>query len=209
MLMLIAPPAVLHQLRQATTSLHRQLDRESCMAQLMQPQLTQHQYVQILQALHSVYVPLEFALATQAPCAAPGALSAWQAKAPLLVDDLHAMGYAPLPPVVGLKLPALGLTSQYAGVCYVLEGACLGGAVIRKKLRNQWGEQADSYTRFFAGNGTDTARQWAGFCQQLGALLPATQECPDIELACESARQTFKLFIDGLSTVHIAVNSCQ
>ena len=86
-------------------------------------------------------------------------------KTPHLRQDLETIGLPLAEPKEGVALPPLSGTSEALGFAYVLEGATLGGRVIRKQLARRGVPAAE--TRFFDGYGDDTGRRWSTFCAVL------------------------------------------
>lgn len=115
---------VRQQLRAATAADHDALETAMPLAS---PAPTRVDYERHLALLESVYAPVEARIAPLLP----GELRTW-AKAPLLAADLADLAARRLPPA---ELGGFEDTAAFAlGCFYVLEGATLGGAVIRRRL---------------------------------------------------------------------------
>jgi heme oxygenase len=89
-----------------------------------------------------------------------------RARSELIESDLLALGLsrreiAELPRCT--DLPRLSCTEDLAGCLYVLEGACLGGQVIARALRERLGVAKGSGASFFTGDAEGTSARWRLF----------------------------------------------
>ena len=74
-----------------------------------------------------------------------------------------------------------------AGCLYVLEGACLGGQVIARALRERLGLSEAHGTSFFVGEGDSTRERWALVLTWLDSLVHAgVDEDEIVTSACET-----------------------
>lgn len=115
----------------------------------------------LLADFHALYEPAEGALAPRL-AAVPGLAYAERLKLPLLLDDLRALGgQTPAP----AEAPRLRELPHALGFAYVLEGATLGGRVIRKRVA----AAGQSFTglSFFDAYGPAAGRRWMDFCEVL------------------------------------------
>jgi heme oxygenase len=140
-------------------------------------------YTALLQDLRSVHAPLEAALARAA--ATPSVVPDWQRrrKTGWLDEDLAALGAAAAP---DRTAPGVDTAEDVAGVCYVLEGATLGGAVVVRELLR--GTTDPPPHRFFASYGADRGAMWSSFRRAVSAA-PL-----DPERTVDAARRTFDAF---------------
>ena len=151
---------LLHRLRHETRSLHDQLERHPRLAPLTTDALSREAYGELLERLLGFYEPLEARLATQE---APVALAdRW--KTPLLVRDLHALGRSPAALPRCAALPEVCSAEHVLGCLYVLEGATLGGAVIRRHLARNLGVTPEAGGAFYASYGANVGPMWKAFC---------------------------------------------
>lgn len=106
------------RLRDATRTLHAEVERSGLMRQLLRGPLRQADYVALLRNLHALYSALEQALAQHAahPRLAPLALPALARCAPL-AQDLHHLHGADWP-----ALPLVPAARQYAQHLQALAG---------------------------------------------------------------------------------------
>ena len=156
-------PTPMHQLRDATRLAHASIEGS---LPLMDPALTRDRYVRIVEAFYGFYAPLEPRIAHAA--AVHGALLAVdsRAKAPLLVLDLLALGETTddidaLPRCTAL--PHVGSASRALGALYVLEGATLGGQIIRRRLGDRLDLEGGNGAAFFVSYGEATGAMWKRF----------------------------------------------
>ena len=71
------------------------------------------------------------------------------------------------------NLPRLSCAEDLAGCLYVLEGACLGGQVIARTLRQRLGVAKGSGASFFVGDAEATSARWILVLTWLDGLVRA------------------------------------
>jgi heme oxygenase len=180
------PRTRIQQLRRATRSAH---DRFELSLPLLDPSLSHSRYVGVVQAFYGFYAPLE-PLCERAAGAAGATLDlAARAKARLLAADLAALGHA-ASDVLALPrcrhLPTVTSASQAMGVLYVLEGATLGGQIIRRHLLSALGLDAAHGAAFFTGYGDRTREMWLRFTDHIDRAADL-----EIDTAIAAALATF------------------
>ena len=177
-------------LRERTKQAHAGLEQTAVMAPLSGENVSQRQYQDALAALYGFYSPAERLLYAQSPCEAVA--MGIGAKAPALRQDLLALGMAvseieALPLCADLPLPD-GAARQL-GMLYVLEGATLGGQVIRKRLVASFAEKTPDVTHFHGFHGDGAGPWWKRFQSQLAEKLDIDPIAT--EAAVQSALETF------------------
>lgn len=163
----LSPAMLLAELRRQTRALHARAE-QAVNLPLRLKSLAAYQH--LLGRFYGFYVPLEAQLEL---ITAAGALGLdWQPrrKAPLLLRDLMALGATPeaiqrLPQCT--RLPSVDDAVAALGCLYVLEGATLGGQVIRRQVQQQLGLDAERGCAFFTGYAADTGARWSEFCTVL------------------------------------------
>ena len=151
------PVPLSQQLRQATADQHRHLDAGLCY--VVGPELGAQRYANLLAAMFGFYVPFEDSLAR------------WQMtpqlqhlpfirRGGLLARDLHARGMALDAVHTCTDTPDLATIDHVAGAIYVVEGACLGGQVIARAVRQRLGIGPGDGSAFFTGSGPGTGARW-------------------------------------------------
>lgn len=151
---------VLTRLRDATADLHRSV--EAAMP-LLDPGIDRPTYRAYLGRLLGFYEPVEAALDRHPP--APD----WpeRRKVPLLKADLRALGLddariAALPRCH--RIPDLDDRAATLGCGYVLEGATLGGRLLRRHLAATWGVPEDGPgLGFFSIYGESGGSRWRDY----------------------------------------------
>lgn len=181
----VAAPDVLAALRTATAARHAELDAQTPLAA---EQVGLDDYRYHLQLLEQWLAPITAWLGRfdDGPVL-PDYLAAIRA------DLLHATpGAAPLPslPVSAdtATWPVQASAAYRWGVCYVVEGSQLGGAVLYKRLSAALAPHPLNYLR---GNGSP-GPHWQRF---IAALRTAVVEPEQIADACEGAREAFDRLI--------------
>lgn len=156
-------------------------------------------FLQLMQAYHGFYAPLEYALRTSAVFPADFELQP-RLKTATLADDLRAMGLSDdsidhLPRCQ--NLPSLDSAAACLGVLYVLEGATLGGQVLRRQIHGRLGLDASNGAAFLDIYGADTGRRWRAFLDYL-----CTRPLSEAERAAAvaGAHATFRCFEDWLQS---------
>lgn len=150
-------------LREATRLVHARVE---AVLPLLDPGLTRARYTRVVEAFHGFYAPLEPSIARAAAGEGEALTLELRAKLPLLATDLRALGRTPAE-IAALpwcrSLPAVDSASRSLGALYVIEGATLGGQIIRKQLRDRLGIDAASGAGFFTGYGATTGAMWTRF----------------------------------------------
>ncbi len=187
------PPSLLAALRGGTRDLH---DRAEAAFVLGGPGVTRAEYVAVLARLLAFYAPAERALEAWAPALdASGLALAPRRKAPLLRRDLRALdpGFPRhAEPAFRLPDPAHAL-----GALYVLEGATLGGQLLRRRLAPALGLTAEHGLAFLTGYGADVGPMWRAFGEALGRFeggLADGARAAATASAVAGARATFAAF---------------
>ena len=178
---------LLDRLRSDTRGAHLALEEA---LDLMRQPLRRDRFVQVLQgflAFHRAWQPRVAALIGDPDLLAP------RSKAALIRQDLQALDVPEdARPEPRFDLGFLATPSAAWGSLYVLEGSTLGGLVITKALRGAaWAPEGG--LAYFNPYGRRTGEMWAGFRAALQAAAP------DLELATEGARATFRTLQCGVA----------
>jgi len=168
--------AAMQQLRAATRLVHACVEAA---LPLLDPALTRDRYVRVLQAFHGFYAALEPRIAAAAGAHGVALSITNRAKSPLLARDLNVLGAKLVSLSPEVELPDVSTPSRAVGALYVIEGATLGGQIIRKHLRDRLGIEATTGAAFFNGYGAATRTMWARFGNHVDHAaidLPSTIE---------------------------------
>ena len=192
----VGPPTLLEALRTGTALLHVALEQR---LPFFSERLDAHWYGRLLQAYYGFYRPIEASLYDNA-LIPEGFDSAMRLKTPTLVDDLHALGLDNLA-IDALprcaELPVSDTAAACLGALYVLEGATLGGQVLRREMAQRLGLDADNGGAFLNVYGAETGRRWKDFLDYLGRLpLDADAKQRAVDAAC-STFSCFEQWLDG------------
>lgn len=180
-------PAIITELRGATVALHQRLD-----TRLPFPSLDLALYRDLMSAYYGFYQPLERTLMPWAEAIA-GFDGSRRGKTPFLHADLLAMGLSveqidALP--ICQELPAFASVAQAFGAFYVLEGATLGGQVLRTLIEIKIGVGSTNGGAFMNVYGADTSALW----QQFLGCLYQLESPADRAQAVAFAQSTFLCF---------------
>ncbi|MDU9393886.1 biliverdin-producing heme oxygenase [Pseudomonas sp. zfem002] len=186
----VASAPVLQALRAGTGDLHIALEKR---LPFFSDTLDLPAFLRLMQAYHGFYAPLEAALRQRSDLPAevdPQSLH----KTATLGDDLRALGLsaealAQLP--VCRQLPPLGSSAACLGVLYVIEGATLGGQVLRREIHRRLGLDASNGAAFLDVYGSDTGRRWRAF---LSLLCARPLDAAGRGVVVAAAQQTFRCF---------------
>jgi len=186
----VGAPSLLEALRTGTGLLHLPLETR---LPLFSERLDAGWYQRLVEAYYGFYRPMEAAL-YDSGLIPDGFDQTLRVKTPTLVSDLHALGLnddaiSALPACS--DLPVFDTPAACLGALYVLEGATLGGQVLRREMAQRLGIDADNGGAFLNVYGADTGRRWKDFLDYLGRLpLDAHAK----QRAVDAARSTFSGF---------------
>lgn len=146
-----------------------------------------------MQAYYGFYRPLESALLDSGAIPVDFDLAP-RLKAPTLFNDLRAQGLsveaiARLP--LCQALPVIDSSAACLGVTYVLEGATLGGQILRREIASRLSLNADNGAAFLDIYGAATGRRWRAFIEYLGSR---SLDASEREAVVAAARTTFSCF---------------
>ncbi|MCK6190735.1 MULTISPECIES: biliverdin-producing heme oxygenase [unclassified Pseudomonas] len=195
----VGAPSLLEALRTGTARLHVDLEKR---LPFFCERLDAHWYRHLLQAYYGFYQPMEAALRDAALIPA-GFDQVQRVKTPTLLRDLHALGLSEdainaLPRAT--DLPCLDTPAACLGTLYVLEGATLGGKVLRREMVTRLALDADNGAGFLNVYGAETGRRWNDFLDYLGHQpLDAAAK----QRAVDAARSTFRCFEQWLDSQEV------
>jgi heme oxygenase len=175
------PSRVLQMLRAATAVQHKALEVR---LPLTHPDLDRATYQGIIQAYYGFHAPLQWQIERfHAPEVAPPE----RHKVPALVKDLHALGLSDaeinaLP--LCAELPPLTCEADLLGIMYVMEGATLGGQVLRRIIAERLSIDAGSGGEFLDVYGRDTGRLWKAFLKRLAEFDHPDDNLQVVRSAC-------------------------
>ncbi|KRP61922.1 biliverdin-producing heme oxygenase [Pseudomonas trivialis] len=186
----VGAPPLLEALRTGTGLLHVALEKRM---PFFSERLDAQWYRRLLQAYFGFYAPIEAAL-YDSGLIPEGFDTLLREKTPTLVSDLHALGLndaaiSALPRWT--DLPTFDTPAACLGALYVLEGATLGGQVLRREMAQRLGVDADNGGAFLDVYGAETGRHWKAF---LDYLDRQTLDATDKQRAVTAARSTFSGF---------------
>jgi heme oxygenase len=173
--------------------------------------VTRAVYADVLARLARHLAAAEAALAPWAPTLAGlGIDLAERGKQALLARDLDAVrppgappsppGTPPPPPASGgadAALPAAPTLAHAFGLLYVLEGATLGGQLLRRRLGPALDLTAEQGLAFFGAYGSEVGPMWRAFTDALArfdAATPAAERPAAHAAALDAARAAFLAF---------------
>ena len=195
----IGAPSLLEILRTGTGQLHVALEKR---LPFFSERLDANWYRRLLQAYYGFYAPME-AVLYGSGLIPDGFDCALRAKTPTLLSDLLALGLDDhainaLPHCT--DLPTFDTPAACLGALYVLEGATLGGQVLRREMAARLAVDADNGGAFLDVYGAETGRRWKDFLDYLGRFpLDASAK----QRAVTAARSTFSGFEQWLDSQEV------
>ncbi|KTB68210.1 biliverdin-producing heme oxygenase [Pseudomonas allii] len=195
----VGAPSLLETLRTGTALLHVALEKR---LPFFSERLDADWYQRLLEAYYGFYGPMEAAL-YECDLIPEGFDQGLRTKTPTLLNDLDALGLneqaiGALPRCA--ELPNLDTPAACLGVLYVLEGATLGGQVLRREMAQRLDVNADNGGAFLNVYGAETGRRWKDFLDYLGRL---PLDAPAKQRAVEAARSTFRCFEQWLDSQEV------
>ncbi len=176
-------PSVLNELRSGTQTLHVALEKR---LPFFSDSLDLQRYTRLLAAYYGFYRAMENRLANSA-LIPPGFDLHARLKTQALEQDLRALGIKPGTLALCPSLPQLNSEASVLGVLYVLEGATLGGNILRKQISDRLGLQAHDGGAFLYVYGEATGRNWKSFLDFLCAMpLDARARAEAVKAACST-----------------------
>jgi heme oxygenase (biliverdin-IX-beta and delta-forming) len=157
---------IFEQLKSATRPQHEAMEHDPLSRSLLEPTLTLHEYSHILQVYLGFYAPLEVVLFQQLEELNLACNLEARRKTPLLLRDLHQLGMSKDELLAIPHCDALpAITSEAAGLgcMYVLEGATLGGQLIKRQLQATLGLNSERGCAFFTSYGPEVGPRWKEF----------------------------------------------
>jgi len=185
-------PTIIVELRAATAALHRRLD-----TRLPFSRVDLALYRDLMSAYYGFYQPLERALSPWAE-AIPDLEWARRGKTPYLQADLVALGLSAeqidaLP--ICQELPVFGSIPQALGAFYVLEGATLGGQVLRNLIEIKIDIVSTNGGAFMNVYGSETSALWQRFLDCLYQLHGPVERAEAVSVA-QSTFLCFEQWLD-------------
>ncbi|PIB55268.1 biliverdin-producing heme oxygenase [Pseudomonas sp. 2995-1] len=192
-------PSLLEALRTGTALLHVALEKR---LPFFSEYLNADWFRRLLQAYHGFYGPMEAAL-YDCELIPDGYDTELRVKTPTLLSDLLALGLNDiaindLPRCT--QLPLLDTPAACLGALYVLEGATLGGQVLRREMAQRLDLDADNGGAFLNVYGPETGRRWKDFLDYLGHQ---PLDAPAKQHAVDAARSTFRCFEQWLDSQEV------
>lgn len=189
-------PPVLQDLRAGTAELHIALEKR---LPFFSDTLDTQAFVRLMQAYYGFYLPLENALLRSHAIPADFELSP-RLKAPTLRADLQALGVAAealqnLPQCQ--QLPIIDSSAACLGVLYVLEGATLGGQILRREISSRLGLEADNGAAFLDIYGAATGRRWRDFLEYLSSRPMSADERATVVAAAQTTFSCFERWLES------------
>lgn len=179
-------------LRSATQDRHRRIERTPALGRLFDEDYTLAEYRALLARLYGFYVVVEPALAGWL-----GGVEPWagfeQSRSKRLGEDLAGLGMevGALDRLARHPAPLWIASMNHAlGTLYVLEGAALGGQVIKARLIQRFGAGVEATARFHTGDSGRVPSRWAGFKTALDVHFAG--DSAGIATLVEAANATFE-----------------
>ncbi|PMW98873.1 biliverdin-producing heme oxygenase [Pseudomonas sp. FW215-R2] len=191
-------PPVLQDLRAGTAELHIALEKR---LPFFSDTLDLQAFERLMRAYYGFYQPLESALQDSGEIPADFDLVS-RLKTPTLQRDLQALGANDEDFSICRQLPAIDSAAACLGVLYVLEGATLGGQILRREIASRLSLGADNGAAFLDIYGAATGRRWRDFIEYLGSR---SMDAVEREAVVTAAHTTFSCFERWLESQEVLV----
>ena len=186
-------PPVLQDLRAGTAELHIALEKR---LPFFSDTLDLQAFERLMRAYYGFYQPLESALQDSGQLPADFDLVS-RLKTPTLKRDLHALGASDGDFSLCRQLPAIDSTAACLGVLYVLEGATLGGQILRREIATRLNLGANNGAAFLDIYGAATGRRWRDFIEYLGSRPMDADEREDVVAAAHTTFSCFERWLES------------
>ena len=188
-------PPVLQDLRAGTAELHIALEKR---LPFFSDSLDTPAFARLMQAYFGFYQPLEQAL-LNSPIPADFDLTP-RLKTATLRLDLQALGHSGealqgLP--ICAQLPEIDSAAASLGVLYVLEGATLGGQILRREIASRLALDADNGAAFLDVYGASTGRRWRDFIEYLSSRPLDAAERAAVVIAAQTTFSCFERWLES------------
>jgi len=189
-------PSLIQALRTETAELHIALEKR---LPFFSEQLDLDLYRRLMAAYYGFYQPLEQRLHVLA-LTPTGLDQSLRIKLPVLRADLTALGLEEttieaLPTCQAL--PLIDSRAAALGVSYVLEGATLGGQILRRRVAQKLGLDASSGAAFLNVYGELTGRRWKDFLQYLDDRNLGDAQTLEVTRAAKATFAHFERWLDS------------
>lgn len=183
---------ILPLLKESTRAQHEQAEKAMNLSARLRSVET---YTQLLARFYGFYAPMETNFSEVAGLDATGVELPSRRKAQRIRDDLRVCGWdsAAIESIpLCYDLPVILDIPTTLGGMYVLEGATLGGQMIRREVESHLGFTAEKGCAFFSGYGGRTREMWKSFSAAVEAYSSANPA--DDAMIIQSAKETFAKF---------------
>ena len=192
-------PPILSRLKAETQENHNRIEKVRCMKRLFAHDYSVAEYRECLARMYGFYSAVEPIIFQYLDDELRASFE-FRSKIEPLKQDLSQLGLnqqeiLSLPRCT--TIPSVNRESQSLGVWYVLEGSTLGGQVISRQLRQQFGESADKFMRFHSGYGDKTRTHWVQFCEVLEEKVDF-DDSQKVQEIIVTAKLTFDCLTDWL-----------
>lgn len=186
-------PPVLQDLRAGTAELHIALEKR---LPFFSDTLDINAFKRLMQAYYGFYQPLEQALLDSGLIPDDFDLTP-RLKAATLYADLQTLGAASTTLPMCRELPLISASAASLGVLYVLEGATLGGQILRREIAARLNLDADNGAAFLDIYGAATGRRWRDFIEYLGSRPLDAAERAAVVVAAQTTFSCFERWLES------------
>ncbi|MCE7054496.1 biliverdin-producing heme oxygenase [Algoriphagus sp. AGSA1] len=155
------------RLKEATSTLHQELENLPVSKSILENTISSHEYLRYLDRMHDVVCEIEnklFPILQER-----GILLQDRKKTKWIEKDFIELEYKKnRANEVFIELNEDISTGYALGILYVIEGSTLGGRIISKHVQRTLGYTPDNGAAYFAGYGEDTGLFWKKFMTILG-----------------------------------------
>lgn len=185
-------PPVLQDLRAGTAELHIALEKR---LPFFSDTLDTLAFERLMAAYYGFYQPLERALLASGVVPDDFNLTP-RLKAETLHADLRALGATANDLPLCEYLPVIDSSAASLGVLYVLEGATLGGQILRREIAARLNLDAENGAAFLDVYGAATGRRWREFIEYLSNRAMDVSERAAVVSAAQTTFSCFEQWLE-------------
>lgn len=167
------------ELKEKTQDFHEEIERVDLFKKITSETILLEEYISLIKKLYGFIYPCE-QLIQSLNCKY---LISDREKTALLEKDMLALQITHETSTC-TTIPSIKNHTEVMGYLYVMEGATLGGQIIKKILEKRFPFLIGKGTHYFSGYGQRTKIMWNEFCENLNLITAEEERKKAIKTAC-------------------------
>jgi heme oxygenase len=178
--MMIVVTNTLHaELKEKTHHYHQEIEQVELFKKITDQTIVMEEYISLIKTLYGFIYPCERLIQSHHR----QHLMLNREKTQLLEQDMLALQVSPDSSVC-TTIPNMKNDAEIMGYLYVMEGATLGGQIIKKILEKRFPLLIEKGIHYFGGYGNKTKTMWDSFCENLNLIKIEKETNNVIKTAC-------------------------